>query len=96
MTVIGKVMCDVCKQEIVFMRYVCADCQRELSEKAKKHLDLKEEIKSRVEGFGYPVLIFLFAVASYLVLKDYGWPIAIFIFVLEIVIYELTYRLSQK
>jgi hypothetical protein len=96
MTVKGKLSCDVCTQEIVFTSFVCDDCQREISKKLKKQFNLHKEINDRVDGFGFPVLIFLFAGTSYLIIEDHGWAIAIFIFILETVILELAYRLSTK
>ena len=92
----GKLECDVCNREIFFTGYVCDDCKLELSKKAKRYLNLTEEIRNRVDGFGYPVLLFLFAGTSYLLLEAHGWFIPIFIFILETVILELSYRLSNR
>lgn len=92
----GKLECDVCKREIVFTGYVCDDCQHELSKKSKKYFNLHEEIRSRVDGYAYPVFILLFAGTSYLVVEDHGWGISIFIFLLETAILELAYRLSHR
>jgi hypothetical protein len=90
----GKLECDVCKREIVFTGYVCDDCQHELRNKSKKNL--QEEIRSRVDGYAYPILILLFAGTSYLVAEEHGWAISAFIFLLESVILELGYRLSNR
>ncbi len=92
----GKLECGVCKREIVFTGYVCDDCQHELSKKSKKYFNLQEEIRSRVDGYAYPMFIFLFVGTTYLFVEDHGWRIAIFIFVLETVILELAYRLSRR
>jgi hypothetical protein len=92
----GKLKCDVCNREIVFTGYVCDDCQHELSKKLKKNSNLQEEIRSRANGYAYPMFILLFAGTSYLLVEAHGWGIAIFIFVLETVILELAYRLSRR
>lgn len=90
----GKLECGVCKQEIFFTGYVCDNCRVELNKKAKKHFE--EEIRSRFDGYGYALFLFLFAGTSYCFVEGHGWNIAIFIFVLETVILELAYRLSNR
>jgi hypothetical protein len=92
----GKLECDICKREIVFTGYVCDDCQHELRKQSKKHINLQEDIRSRVDGYAYPILILLFAGTSYLVVEDHGWAISIFIFLLETTVLELGYRLSIR
>ncbi len=90
----GKLECDVCKREFIFSNYICDECKRDLNKKSS--INYKQEIDVRINSFGYPILILLFIGISYIIMTDFGWGISLFTFILETVILELSYRLSQK
>ena len=59
-------------------------------------MNLRDELASRNDGFGYGVFILVFLGICYLIGDAYNFGIASLLFLLLLTVLELTYRLSNK
>jgi hypothetical protein len=56
--------------------------------------DLRDEIRDRVDGYGYVLFVPLIFFFAWAIASSHGWPIGIFCGVLMLAVLELSYRLS--